>query len=594
MDFMRKSSTFREMSFVETGEGEDEEAGVVSGKDEKVEAAGTDGRGGARLPKPSFIEKCQSPWSSNFARSKALSIETQRSIQVLRKNAVAVINELQSQNRKKASRRASVKGGRRKSIVGKANRKLTLSKRVEQELDETIELIESLPRVQYDVVKCGKYKRKLKRRLTLETDKLVNSYRNGTITKSFPYGQIVDAMLVNHARLRLQFMDYHDLYYQSNSAPKIMSDIQVRLEIVKQILQKQEQLEVISNFAKHMGVWGVMDEGMVGKICSPDLTQRTRISRKGKSRPDRRLSRVEKMAELAHEGDAGMEQQARAFVHKIVHDEATDEGRTRLDFINNANGLFEKAFADADKIRQGGGAGRGGSDEADEERLAIIIKPLTTVRQFVEGMKQYILGNHSAEIQGLLKLSESYAASEHEGSENDPEAESEELNLVVTKCAEDSMVRPLYSLILKTCNAIVSKETSTQWRHAYGVLCTKSQEFFEIKKEFIDSENWHDAVLHCSDVGIAKLPTEKLEALLDAVHAIYNRFKVLNPDEKSVLGADDFLPIFMYVLSRSGLDCAFHDKEFMVNLSPILTGEGAYYISTLEAALAYMINMVEG
>ena len=96
------------------------------------------------------------------------------------------------------------------------------------------------------------------------------------------------------------------------------------------------------------------------------------------------------------------------------------------------------------------------------------------------------------------------------------------------------------------------------------------------------------------DVGIAKLPTEKLEALLDAVHAIYNRFKVLNPDEKSVLGADDFLPIFMYVLSRSGLDCAFHDKEFMVNLSPILTGEGAYYISTLEAALAYMINMVEG
>ena len=562
---------------------------------------GDNAGGVARKSINSIKEEYQSPWSSSFASSKSLPIETQRNIQVLRKNAVAVINELQSQYRSKRTRRQSVKGKRRKSIVGKANRKFTLSKRVEEELDEAIELLKSLPKVQYDVVKHGKYKRKLKRRLILEEGELVNAYRNGTATKSFPYWQISDAILVNHARLRLQFRDYHDISYQSNRAPKIMSDIQVRLEIVKVILHKQEQLEVISNFAKHMGIWGVIEEGEVSKISREKLLeggQKKEIEGKKKARPDRRLSRVEKMAGLAVEEQLGIEEDVQMFVSKVIHDKATDEGRTRLDFINNADKLFSDSIKDAGVLGENVKVGSGddnedGFDEVEEERLSILIQPLTRVRQFVEGMKQYVLNNHNDEIENILKMSESRSSENESELGSSTEEKFEKIDIVLTKCAEDSMVRPLYPIILKTCDAIVSKETTMQWRHAYGILCTKSQDFFEIKKEYIDPDNWLDAVFHCSDVGIAKLPTEKLEALLDSVHAIYKRFKVLNPEEKSVLGADDFLPIFMFVISRSGLDCAFHDKEFMVNLSSIVSGEGAYYISTLEAALAYMINMVD-
>ena len=162
---------------------------------------------------------------------------------------------------------------------------------------------------------------------------------------------------------------------------------------------------------------------------------------------------------------------------------------------------------------------------------------------------------------------------------------------IVTKCAEQSIVKNLFPLILKNIADIITKEETARWLEQYSKLSMKSQAFFEIPSDHQCDMDWYEASLACADIGLSKTASEKMEALLDTARLIYERFHELKP--KTVLGADDFMPIFMFVISRGRLDRAFYDKEYLVHLCPanVLDGEGAYYLSTFEAALSFMIDM---
>jgi hypothetical protein len=57
--------------------------------------------------------------------------------------------------------------------------------------------------------------------------------------------------------------------------------------------------------------------------------------------------------------------------------------------------------------------------------------------------------------------------------------------------------------------------------------------------------------------------------------------------EDLVLGADDFLPIFIYVLAQIQFHHAEIESEYMWGLldPSLLTGEGGYYLTTLSSAV---------
>lgn len=62
--------------------------------------------------------------------------------------------------------------------------------------------------------------------------------------------------------------------------------------------------------------------------------------------------------------------------------------------------------------------------------------------------------------------------------------------------------------------------------------------------------------------------------------------------EPVVLGADDFLPLFVWVLVQSGMVAAEIEAEYMWGLlhPSLLSGEGGYYLTTLSSAVHVLKN----
>lgn len=58
------------------------------------------------------------------------------------------------------------------------------------------------------------------------------------------------------------------------------------------------------------------------------------------------------------------------------------------------------------------------------------------------------------------------------------------------------------------------------------------------------------------------------------------------------LGADDFLPLFVWVLVQSGFIAAEIEAEYMWGLlhPSLLSGEGGYYLTTLSSAVHVLKN----
>lgn len=85
----------------------------------------------------------------------------------------------------------------------------------------------------------------------------------------------------------------------------------------------------------------------------------------------------------------------------------------------------------------------------------------------------------------------------------------------------------------------------------------------------------------------ADSPLEKLENLLAAISTIFNSVKHANSNRYLVLGADDLLPMLVWVLVRGKVVGAEVEAEYMWGLlhPSLLTGEGGYYLTTLSSAV---------
>ncbi|KAL1509626.1 hypothetical protein ABEB36_004335 [Hypothenemus hampei] len=93
----------------------------------------------------------------------------------------------------------------------------------------------------------------------------------------------------------------------------------------------------------------------------------------------------------------------------------------------------------------------------------------------------------------------------------------------------------------------------------------------------------------------ADSPLEKLENLLAAIAIIFNSVKTgqLTGSGRPVqLGADDFLPIFVWILIKTNFVAAEIEAEYMWGLlhPSLFSGEGGYYLTTLSSAVHVLKN----
>ncbi|CAH0561513.1 unnamed protein product [Brassicogethes aeneus] len=96
----------------------------------------------------------------------------------------------------------------------------------------------------------------------------------------------------------------------------------------------------------------------------------------------------------------------------------------------------------------------------------------------------------------------------------------------------------------------------------------------------------------------ADSPLEKLEYLLAAIASIYNSVKIdqlSGPGKNTQLGADDFLPLFVWILIKTNFVAAEIEAEYMWGLlhPSLLSGEGGYYLTTLSSAIHVLKNFKE-
>ncbi|CAM9306125.1 unnamed protein product [Hapterophycus canaliculatus] len=82
----------------------------------------------------------------------------------------------------------------------------------------------------------------------------------------------------------------------------------------------------------------------------------------------------------------------------------------------------------------------------------------------------------------------------------------------------------------------------------------KPQIFHGIPTTNLSPSSWNSSVKLLQTVGLFTLPCDKLDALMAVAHDIPALHRTEHPGDRSnSLGADDFLPIFIYVLVNSGV-----------------------------------------
>jgi hypothetical protein len=89
------------------------------------------------------------------------------------------------------------------------------------------------------------------------------------------------------------------------------------------------------------------------------------------------------------------------------------------------------------------------------------------------------------------------------------------------------------------------------------------------------------------------LPCDKLCCLVEAAKAIPRLYASEHPEVDQPLGADEFLPIFIYVVSQSAIEDLYllkHVLCMLVDPSKRLS-EAGYYLASFEAAVEHLRHL---
>lgn len=170
------------------------------------------------------------------------------------------------------------------------------------------------------------------------------------------------------------------------------------------------------------------------------------------------------------------------------------------------------------------------------------------------------------------------------------------------KVIEGSVREQVETIIYIPLRSSLSSLILHGWRHDDHVvekkmafLRQKRQDFFKIKPNDQSPSNWRSVIeILRQGVGKSPLPCQKLNYIVQAAKAIAHvRAEEHVDSESNSLGADDFLPIFIYCFVQSKIErpcalCALL-RHFAESSQQI--GEVGYYLSSYEAALVYIIEL---
>ncbi|XP_025413709.1 protein sprint isoform X4 [Sipha flava] len=217
--------------------------------------------------------------------------------------------------------------------------------------------------------------------------------------------------------------------------------------------------------------------------------------------------------------------------------------------------------------------------ESKETNPSVVMR---NVRQFMSGMKNYLLKHGEKEFQKVV---------ERERSQLKP---TEFLNLdvilegVMNRLVLKELREHIYSLLVD--EYVNNGSVPSMVENIHYAKSKSIQDFAVRVRENLVPPNDNDLkkISECfKRLQDAFLPLEKLEHLLSAIALIFNAVKMQNRSADACLGADDFLPLLVWVLVQCNVLTAELEAEYMWGLlhPSLIPGEGGYYLTALCGAV---------
>ncbi|KAM7376705.1 hypothetical protein PAMP_006417 [Pampus punctatissimus] len=200
---------------------------------------------------------------------------------------------------------------------------------------------------------------------------------------------------------------------------------------------------------------------------------------------------------------------------------------------------------------------------------------LQEIRQMMTQLKSYLL--QSTELQAMLDPQHQYAQ--------------EKLESIVEAALCKSVLKPLREPIYQSLEKLHANNSSlNQLAQNQSVVLGSTTTALGITTAVPEASAMEKISIKLNNLHLEYSPQKKIELLLKACKIIYDSMSVSSPGRAH--GADDFLPVMMYVLARSNLSNLQLDVEYMMELmDPALTlGEGSYYLTTTYGALEHIKN----
>ncbi|XP_041827883.1 ras and Rab interactor 3 isoform X2 [Melanotaenia boesemani] len=196
---------------------------------------------------------------------------------------------------------------------------------------------------------------------------------------------------------------------------------------------------------------------------------------------------------------------------------------------------------------------------------------LQEIRQMMTQLKSYLL--QSTELQAMLEPQHQYT----------------QLENIVEAALCKSVLKPLREPIYQSLDKLHTNTGSMkQLAQNQSVVLGSTTTALGITTSVPEASAMEKISIKLSNLHQEYSPQRKIELLLKTCKIIYDSMSVGCPGRAH--GADDFLPVMMYVLARSNLSALQMDVEYMMELmDPSLTlGEGSYYLTTTYGALEHI------
>lgn len=136
------------------------------------------------------------------------------------------------------------------------------------------------------------------------------------------------------------------------------------------------------------------------------------------------------------------------------------------------------------------------------------------------------------------------------------------------------------------------KTVSQQFHTKISKLLPYPQSYYGIPVQHISPSSWGEVVTGFRSIMNYTLPYDKIEAILQVSKQLLALFQQEHPNAEKPIGADELLPIFIYIVVQAQLPNLViinHELQTLCDQDRVMSETG-YYLATLQASISHILD----